>query len=406
VVEIRTITEDEIGAYARAVVQGFHKLPQPGDDEFYRPAVDLDRTYAAFDGPDIVGTARSFATPLTLPGPCELTVAAVSSVTVRASHRRRGLLTGMMRRQLDEIAGRGESVAILIASEAPIYGRFGYGAATENVRLEVNAGHIRFTGSAPGGAVRFVDAEAFRAAAPTVYERFRSMQPGAIERKDRWWDVAAGITPRPGADPPGFLALHIDTTGDATGFVHYVVNEKWEGRAAASTIELRDLVAVTDDAYEALWRMVTGADWIARVTADDRPALEPLKTLIEDRRDVHEVDRSDFLWARLLDVPRALAARRYRVADRLTVEVIDPFRPASGGRFVLDAGPEGATCGPTSAPADLTLTASDLGAAYMGSTPLWPAAAAGRIETHRPGVVDAFDRLFGSARPSWCNTWF
>jgi predicted acetyltransferase len=121
---------------------------------------------------------------------------------------------------------------------------------------------------------------------------------------------------------------------------------------------------------------------------------------------VHEVDRSDFLWARLLDVPGALAARRYRVADRLTVEVVDPFRPASGGRFVLDAGPDGATCAPTSAPADLTLTASDLGAAYLGSTPLWPAAAAGRVDTHRRGVVDAFDRLFGSARPSWCNTWF
>jgi len=405
-VSVRTINPAEVEAVTAAVMSGFHKLPQPGDADFYRPILELDRTYGAFDGQEVVGTARSFATALTVPGPVCTRVAAVSSVTVRASHRRRGILTEMMRRQLDEIAGRGEAVAILIASEAPIYGRFGYGPASENTRVAVEARHLRFTSAPPAGQVRFVDPAAYRAAAPSVYERFRVAQPGAIERRPRWWDANLGIIPRPGAEEPAFLAVHTDPGGEPCGFVHYAVEEGWEGRAAASTIAVRDLVAATDDAYAALWRFVTGADWIVRVTAGDRPAREPLREMVEDRRDVRETDRSDFLWARLLDVPAALGARRYRVADRITLDVVDAFRPASGGRWVIDAGPEGATATATTATPDLTLTAADLGAAYLGSTPLWPAAGCGRVHEHRRGAVDAFDRLFGSDRPAWCHTWF
>jgi len=405
-VSVRTITGAEVDAVTAAIMSGFHKLPQPGDADFYRPVLELDRTYGAFDGEEVVGTARSFATGLTVPGPVCTQVAAVSAVTVRASHRRRGILTEMMRRQLDEIADRGEAVAILIASEAPIYGRFGYGPASENTRLAVEARHLRFTAPAPEGEVRFVDAAAYRAAAPVVYERFRAAQPGAIERRPRWWDANLGIISRPGAEAPAFLAVHTDPGGVPCGFVHYAVEEAWEGRAAASTIAIRDLVAASDDAYAALWRLVTGADWIVRVTAVDRPAREPLREMVVDRRDVRETDRSDFLWARLLDVPAALAARRYRVADRITLDVVDAFRPASGGRWSVEAGPDGATAVPTSQEPDLTLTAADLAGAYLGSTPLWPAAACGRVQEHRPGAVDAFDRLFGSDRPAWCHTWF
>ncbi len=405
-IEVRTIADGEVDSYTSAMLAGFHKLATPDELTFYRPMIEVDRTYGAFDGGSIVGTARSFASPLTVPGPLELDVAAVSNVTVRASHRRRGLLTEMMRRQLDEIAGRGEVAAILIASEAPIYGRFGYGPASECARIEVGADRLRFTGAAPEGAVRYVDATEFRRLAPPVYERFRLAQPGAIGRKARWWDVNVGITPRPDGDPPGFLAVHTDDGGEADGYVRYTVTEGWAGRAAASTAVIKDMVSTSPAAYEALWRFVTSADWIVAVTGDDRPVREPLASMVVDRRHVVQRDRADFLWVRLVDVPGALAARRYRVADRITIEVRDAFRPTGGGRFALDAGPDGAVCGPTAGPADLTVDAADLAAAYLGSTPLWPAAEARRVEAHRRGAVAAFDRLFGEDRPAWCHTWF
>jgi predicted acetyltransferase len=327
-------------------------------------------------------------------------------VTVRASHRRRGVLTDMMRRQLDELARRDEPVAILIASEAPIYGRFGYGAASENARIEVASDRVRFAGPAPCGTVRYVDAVEFRRLAPPVYERFRLAQPGAIGRSARWWDMTTGILPRPGGEGPGFMAVHADDDGRPDGYVRYTVAEAWTGRAAASSIVLKDLVATSADAYEALWRLVTSADWIVSVTGDDRPTREPLASLVSDPRHVVQRDRADFLWVHLVDVPAALAARRYRVADRIVIELAPGFGTRDCVRVALDAGPDGAACEPTAEAADLTLTRSDLGAAYLGSTPLWPAAAARRVEAHRPGAVEAFDRMFGQDRPAWCHTWF
>jgi len=86
--------------------------------------------------------------------------------------------------------------------------------------------------------------------------------------------------------------------------------------------------------------------------------------------------------------------------------VLDPFLPEVGGRFTLDASPEGATCGRTAATPDITLDASELGAAVLGGTPLAPAAAIGRVTEHRPGAADAFDRLFVSAVAPWCHTMF
>jgi predicted acetyltransferase len=409
VVVVRTITEDEVPAYTAAATRGFHTLPRAGDAEFLRPQIDTGRAYGVFDGDAIVGTARSFATPLTVPGPCELTAAAVTQVTVHATHRRRGALTELMRQQLDEVAGRDEPVAVLIASEAPIYGRFGYGAASENLRLEVDTRQLRFTSPPRPGRVRFVDAVEFRSIGPKVYERFRIAQVGAIQRDDAWWDAMAGINPRAGADPPGFLAVVDEPDGSHTGFAHYTVSQNWEARQPASTMLLQDLVTVTDAAYDWLWRLVTSTDLIVHITAPDRPAREPLRALIEDRRHVLEAERNDFLWARLLDVPTALASRRYRVADRIVFEVLDAFRPSSGGRFALDAGPTGATCGESSEPPDLTVTQSDLGACFLGSVPLWPAVVAGRVSEHRPGAAAAFDRLFAlspAERPAWCNTWF
>jgi predicted acetyltransferase len=412
-VVVRTITDDEVRAYTEAVSRGFHVAPDAeradARAEFFRPRIDTGRTYGVFDGDAIVGTARSFPTPLTVPGPAEVTAAAVTSVTVRATHRRMGALTEMMRQQLDDVAARGEALAVLIASEAPIYGRFGYGAATENVRLEVDTSHLRFSAPAPTDRVRFVEPDEFRSVAPTVYDTFRASQVGAIGRDDAWWDEVTSIAPRPGGDPPGFLMVSTAPDGTPTGFAHYRVTSGSVSRVATGAIALGDLVAVTNDAYGSLWRVVTSTDLVVHVTAPDRPAREALRDLLVDRRHVQEAERNDFLWVRLVDVPTALVSRRYARAERIVIDVIDAFRPASGGRFALDAGPGGATCAPSREPADLTLSQSDLGGCFLGSMPLWPAVVAGRVAEHRPGAAAAFERLFAlepSVPPAWCNTWF
>ena len=197
-VDVRTITADEIPVYLAAVATGFHKHATEGDAAYRRPGIDPSRTYGAFDGDAVIGTARSFATELTVPGGAAINVGAVTNVTVTGTHRRRGVLNTMMRAQLEEIAGRGEAAAILIASEAPIYGRYGYGPATEHVLLEVDANLGHFLRPPSSGSVRLAGAAETRNVAPSLYERFRRAQPGAIERPDRWWDARPGHRGRAG----------------------------------------------------------------------------------------------------------------------------------------------------------------------------------------------------------------
>jgi predicted acetyltransferase len=246
-----------------------------------------------------------------------------------------------------------------------------------------------------------------RQEAPALYDQFRRSQPGAIARLPRWWDVRFGMVRAPDAPkrPAAFFALHRSAAGAVDGYAQYRVHGEWDDRVSGGVVEIDELLAVSDDAYSALWRHCAGLDLVKKVTADNRPALEALPWLLADRRAVRQRGRADFLWVRLLDVPAALAARRYRVEDRLVLEVEDSWR---GGamRLALAAEASSATCGATDEPADLTVEVADLGAAYLGGMPLWPVAAAGRVIEHRAGAVAAFDRLFGADRPPWCNTWF
>ncbi|HKN80983.1 MAG TPA: GNAT family N-acetyltransferase, partial [Actinomycetota bacterium] len=158
-VEIRTISEDEFATYARAVEIAFSDAPTDEDIERERALVELDRSFAAIDGPDIVGTAAVFTMPMTVPGG-EIEIGFVTAVGVRATHRRRGINTRLMRTLLDDAHRRGEFVDVLYASEGGIYGRYGYGLATFGYSIDLERSRSAFVrGYAPSGKVRLVERE-------------------------------------------------------------------------------------------------------------------------------------------------------------------------------------------------------------------------------------------------------
>src|SRR5580704_5417724 len=141
---VRTIEASEIDPWSRCMGVGFLYTVPDGFGEYFLGDADLERTWGAFDGDRVVGTLRSFATPFTAPGPAEVEVAALTNVTVAPTHRRRGLLTEMITAELRATADREEPLGILIASEYPIYGRFGYGAAIEAAIYAVDLASTRF----------------------------------------------------------------------------------------------------------------------------------------------------------------------------------------------------------------------------------------------------------------------
>jgi predicted acetyltransferase len=300
---------------------------------------------------------------------------------------------------------RGEPVGMLIAAEFPIYGRFGYGSAADHVEYKLDARTVQFVRQGTG-TVEIVDAATLRREAPALYERQRRVQPGLIQRDDAWWDTTLQITPAPGQDPfKGFLALHRNEAGTPEGYIRYRAKGHWDGRRPNATVEIDEMVAVTPDAYARLWRYCCEVDWVATVKAGDRSIDEALPWLVADARHITQQWRSDFLWVRVLDVAAALSARAYLTPGRVVIEVADEQGFASG-RFVLDAGPDGATCAPTTEPAGITISAEALGAAYLGGVSLRTLAAAGQVDTHRDRALATADAMFRSPVAPWCTTWF
>jgi predicted acetyltransferase len=404
--QVRTIDASEIGDWVACMGVGFLRPRAEGFAEYFLGEIDLDRTWGAFDSGRVVGTLRSFATRLTVPGPAEQDASAITNVTVVPTHRRQGLMRDMVIADLDSSIERGESLGILIASEYPIYGRFGYGAAIESATYTVDARTARFRQSETG-RIELVDRDTMRKEAPALYERLRIRRPGSIERDDRLWDRILHEEEVPGAEPPkGYCALYRSESGEIDGYLLYQAEPKWDGMGRAQgTLTVDELVSVTPAAYRRLWQFCCGVDLVTTVQAADRPVEEPLAWLLYDGRAVHQSARFDFVWVRILDVCAALSARRYLMEGRVVIEVKDELGFATG-RYELEGGPDGASCAHTSEPAELSLAVDTLGSLYMGGMSLRSLAEAGRIEEHHDGALGRADLMFRSAIIPWCSTWF
>ncbi len=410
---IRPIAEAELPAWFDASGTVFFMWSW-GDGEsaaaFRRPQMDLGRTIAAFDGDTIVGTFRSFATELTLPGGRPLPASGVSAVTVRSTHRRRGILSALAIDDAARTRERGDPVGILFASEWPIYGRYGYGPATWEATWAIRTKAAPFRREA-GGSIEVMRPKAARALLPSIYDRYRSAQPGEITRTETRWDIALGIAQPPGHPQtlPAVVAIHRDAAGDPDGYALYHGEEKWDEGIPDNVLLLDELHAVSEDAEIDLWQFLCSIDLVATIRASNRRVREPLPWYLEDARAARLKDVGEGLWLRIYDVPAVLGARAYEMTDRLVLEVVDRLGDGAGpaaGRFELDASPAGATCRASTRAADLTLEVSPLGAAVLGGTRLVDAVRGGGASESTPGALARASAMLQSSDEPWCTTHF
>ncbi len=413
--DVRAIRDDELAAWVDAVSTGFLDRPDvPKIVEEVRPHWDLGRVWAAVEAGRIVGTLRTWAGEITVPGCARLEASAVTGVSVLPTHRRRGILRSLVAAEHAAARDRGEHVAMLYASEYPIYGRFGYGPAIATATWTLDTRATGFHDAAGGGgSIELVPTDqAGLETARGVFEAWRLRQPGEIWRRPISWLSDFGLGGSAWGPPwKGFLAVHRDDGGTADGYARYHVDEKWEHRQARSALLVDDLHALTDDAYAALWRFLAGVDWVATVKAERRAVHERLPWIVTNARAAEPSDVGEGLWVCLIDVGRALEARTYERAGSLVVEVVD--RVAAGGdvteqraRFLLDASPEGVRAAATDRSPELTIAAGALGAAYLGGTRLRDAVLAGGWDEHRPGALADADALFATRDGPWSSSFF
>jgi predicted acetyltransferase len=401
-VEVRRVQDDEFDAWSDAIDVGFHSPHHRGDGPLRRRWIELDRCWGAFDEGRPVGTYRGLTLELTVPGAAAVPVDGISAVTVAASHRRQGLLSRMMAGELAAAKGRGESMAVLIAAEWPIYGRFGFGPATESADWTLDARSAQFSCELPG-TVELVDQATARAQAPIVYDRYRRLMHGNIDRAGYRWDQMLNLMLREGKEDPreDLYALCRDDEGNSVGFARYKFGpEHWSNQRPDMKIKVGDLFA-TDLRYEArLWKFLADHDWVKEVYTESLGPADPLwRELLVDRRAAWLNGLWEGLWLRILDPATALSARIYETAGRIVLRITDKDGYADGA-FALEAGANGvATCAPTTEAADLTIPVAVLSSIYLGGFTADRYHRLGRIDEHRDGAAKLLNAMFRTTRP-------
>ncbi|GAA2983666.1 putative acetyltransferase [Actinokineospora diospyrosa] len=398
-IEIRTLDEaqwrESLGLFRAAL----HALPVT-DEQWAvgRKSYEPGRTLGAFRGDTLAGTAFAWSSDLLVPGGGVLPMAAVTRVGVRSDQRRRGVLRELMRHQLIDAAERGEVFAALRPTEPVIYGRFGYGLATRGAKVVASPKNAAFRPEAPsGGQVRLVEPDEALAVMPGIYEREGRRRPGTIARPQYWWTVF--YERAFAAAEHIILAVHSGPTGD-DGYLMY---RPTQGAAPGTnaTLAVEDFVATTPDALYGLWRFLLGVDLVDEVTVWARPTDEPVEELLVDSRAITSRESRSDLWLRLVDVPRALAAREYGPGS-VVIAVEDPLLPTNSGHYRITA--DGATR--TTAPAELSLDVAVLAMLYLGTWRPQSLADVGRLRELVPGAAARADAVFAVREASWSGTFF
>jgi predicted acetyltransferase len=390
-VTIRVATPADLPAMAEADGRAFGVHYTPEDRADQDALIEPSRFLLAHDGDDLVGITGSFAFEVAVPGGALLPTPGVTWVSVMPTHRRRGILRALFTAQHRGFAGDGVAFSVLTASEASIYGRFGYGVAGHQRSVEIDRHRAAFRDDVPDpGGVRFVDAATARDHAPAVQRRWAQRTPGAVVRDGAWWDDLLRDREQ---HRRGSALFHLACPDGYASF-----------RRDGDVARIVDLFAATDTAHVALWRLLLSLDLVDTVEYWSLPVDDPLPHLLTDARRVRTTGHRDGVWARVIDVPAALAARTYAVEIDAVLEVPDPFLDR-GGRFRLRGGPDGATCEPATGPAAATVATAALGSLFLGGPRARTLARAGLVEADE-AVLRRLDAAFTADRAPQHGTGF
>jgi predicted acetyltransferase len=394
-VEVRRGRREDMLDALRPVFHYFGREPTKDSASRVTRVLSPERIHAAWEDGQIVGGASAFELRLTIPG-AVVPAAGVTVVGVLPTHRRQGVLTQLMRAQLDDVHERGEPAAFLWASEGAIYGRFGYGLAGLSGEIDLLRAHSRFVRPIEtDGRLRLLSLEEALERLPPVYERVASDTPGMFGRTSKWWSARVLDDPEWRRGGAGEMArVVLEHEGDAVGYALYRLQMGFAEGASTAAVHVIEALGVTPEAVAAIWRHLLDIDWMERTKAWLLPVDHPLFLLLEEpSRMRFRVEES--VWLRLVDVAAALRARSWAQEEDLVLAVTDSFCPWNEGSYRLD----GST---TRDAPDLRLDVRDLGAAFLGGFTFSELRRAGRVEELVPGALQRADAAFRTGRAPWC----
>lgn len=393
---IAPLEAGETTEFVRTAMRAFgHTL----DDDSVAHLVEVELadpslSLAARDDGRIVGTTTVLDFQMTLPGAVAVDCAGVTTVAVLPTHRRRGVLTSLMRRQLDDLHADGRTWAALYASESAIYGRYGYGPATHSVTARIDRPWtVMRTPVAPGDVTLLSPDEAL-ARVPPIYDTVARQVPGMMTLPDVMWRDLLTWDPvgeRDGASERFVVAL------DDRAYATYRINEQWSESGPDATLQVEQCMAVDVEAHRQLWAFLFGIDLVQHVRVRRLPADTPLPWWLAEHRRLHRT-LGDPLHIRLIDVGAGLSQRATPAETGVVMDVTDPFCPWNSRRWSLDGDGASLHCTEASAAADLALDVRDLASLSLGGHAPAELHRAGLIAEQTPGALQRLAALLATER--------
>lgn len=399
---LRTIGEEEVEPFLRTFRAVFGGVPEASEVASARRRLEPDRSFVAVDtGGEVVATAGAHSFRMALPGGNEVGCAGITLVSVRADHRRRGVLSALLRQLTDQARDRGDAVAALWASETPIYGRFGFGPAIPTIQVTLERTRAALTLHGPVGDVELVDPAAARTAFPAIRGEVPGTRAGMLGRPAGFWDTQLDpeAPPPPGSGPIQLALL------PGRGYAIYRLESAWTDGAPTGTVRVQELHATDPQATAALWRFVTDVDLASTTIAGRRPVDDPLLAMVADQGRV----RAAVDWAlqvRVLDLVGVLTTRRYAADDTLHLAVADTQAPdaqapdrAAVWELTVEHG-RGRCVRSDRAP-DLVLDSRAVSTIVLGGVRTTQLAAAGQIAERTPSAASRLDRMLATSLAPW-----
>ena len=399
--EIRPCQEGEIRRALEICETAFGAGVSDGDAARMEALIEPQRSFMAFDGDAAVGTGGNFTFELTVPGAVSLPAAGLTMVGVLPSHRRKGMLTQLMRTFLADAKKRGEPLSVLWASEGSIYQRFGFGIATRQIIISAQADRMRMIDQPDPLVARMHTEQEAAEVIPPIYDRIRARTPGMYARSKKWWTAKTLADPedhRNGGGPMWYATIEKD--GRPEGYALYRIHGAWE-TFAAGKVAVQEAMATSPAVEKALWNYLFNIDLVKDIEAYFLPLDHPLQLMVTEPRRLR-AKIVEALWLRIVDVTGALAGRAYLTDDTITFELTDGFLPENEGVWRLEtSGGEGRAARSEGAP-DVRLSAADLGGMYLGGCTFSELLSAGRGEEITPGAARRMDLMFASEITPWC----
>jgi len=397
-IDIRLVGPEQHLEFITPLLTGFGAPIVPERVERMQRLADVTHRFAAYDGDTIAGCAGTMAFTMTTPGGA-VPVAGLTMVGVLPTHRRRGVMSALVRQHLDEARASGQPVSALWASEGSIYGRFGYGLGSLVCSGSIERDRSAFiTDVARAGRVRLVTEEEALRTLPEIWERVRPTTPGMLSRSPSWWQNRRLADLEKGAPPMQRVVLELD--GRPEAYALYRHHLRWEStNIPDSRLQVHEAMATSPLTTRLIWRYLLDIDLMQRIEVSFLPPDHPLLLMLLEPRRLR-LSATDALWVRVLDVEAALGSRAWGSQDALTIQVDDALYPSNSGRYRID-GAIG-LCARTDAPAALRLDIATLGAAWLGGFSVRRLADAGRVEELQEGAIARADALFRSSRAPWC----